>query len=159
MWRTVNVTWCFCSTSCFRSYHRLLLSGLCVCQACQFCQLLLLLLFAFVSFHFSFSKTAIFRNILFMCIGGWIYSLDSKPSKPKKKDKWKGRPEPLTALYFLFLKCERILFQGLSEQTNIDIEYVVYILFTFAGFLCFLPLCLGSCLTRFLDILVSFTSC
>lgn len=38
----------------------------------------------FVSVHFSFSKTAIFRNILFMCIGGWIYSLDSEPSKPKK---------------------------------------------------------------------------
>lgn len=78
----------------------------------------------FVSVHFSFSKTAIFRNILFMCIGGWIYSLDSEPSKPKKRQ-MKGTTRAINCTLFSFLKCERILFQDLSEQTNIDIEYVV----------------------------------
>lgn len=63
-----------------------------------------LIIICFISFHFSFSKTAILRNILFMCIGGWIYSLKSRTIKEIiiVKKKVKGRLEPLTALYFSF---------------------------------------------------------
>lgn len=62
-----------------------------------------------------------------MRIGGWISSLNRRTIKAKK-DKSKGRPEPLTALYFTFLKCKENSCPGIflwDEQANIDIEYVV----------------------------------
>ena len=114
---------------------------------------LLLFLFIFHSVRQPYSETSC------SCVlvdGSIVWTVNHQS---QKKRQMKGTTRAINCTLFSFLKCERILFQGLSEQTNIDIEYVVYILFTFAGFLCFLPLCLGSCLTRFLDILVSFTSC
>lgn len=41
--------------------------------------------FVFVLKPFLFSKTAILRNILFMCIGGWIYTLKRQTIEAKKK--------------------------------------------------------------------------
>lgn len=44
-----------------------------------------LIIICFVSFHLSFSETAILRNILFMCTGGWIYSVNRRTIKAKMK--------------------------------------------------------------------------
>lgn len=110
-----------------------------------FC-LLFLLLFAFVSFHFSFLVRQPYSETSCSCVlvdGSivWTRRTIKAKKKKKKKEKWKGQPEAVNWTLFSSLKCEETLktaSQDLwDERVNIDIEYVVILLFPLASFLCF----------------------
>lgn len=128
----------------FCSFHCLLLSG--ICGSGFFFVCFFLLLFAFVSFHFSFLVRQPYSETSCSCVlvdGSivWTRRTIKAKKKKKKKEKWKGQPEAVNWTLFSFLKCEETLktaSQDLwDERVNIDIEYVVILLFPLASFLCF----------------------
>lgn len=135
----VKAAWCFCSTSFFRSCHCLPLLG-------PFLEKLLHLSFGFYffnylfylfTFHYSFSETAILRNILFMCIGGWVYSSDKRTIRAKNK--WKGQ-SVLLMHFILFWKCSKT-----GSTVPGSVGWCCFIMFTFATFLCSFLSVSGRC--------------
>lgn len=125
----------------------------------KFCFLFFCFLIIFficlLSFHSSFSETAILRNILFMCIGGWVSSSDRRTIRAKNK--WKGQPV-LLMHFILFWKCSKT-----GSTVPGSVGWCCFILFTFATFLCsFLSVlgwCFPLCYYIFVLFFVSLKSC
>lgn len=144
----VKAAWCFCSTSFFRSCHCLPLLGPFFGKTASFkFWFLFFLIICFIcllSFHSSFSETAILRNILFMCIGGWVYSSDKRTIRAKNK--WKGQ-SVLLMHFILFWKCSKT-----GSTVPGSVGWCCFILFTFATFLCSFLSVLGRCFPPFVTI-------